>query len=94
MNAPLADAEADEAFLRLISSDPDLFRAEFDTLISAGWGNPRVFRPSRGNRRRQCRSDKPSRTWPSRPPVSESGRPSILVIQARSPPGRTLGRTV
>jgi hypothetical protein len=50
MNAPLADAEADEAFLRLISSDPDLFRAEFDTLISAGWGNPRVFRPSRGGR--------------------------------------------
>jgi hypothetical protein len=30
----------DEAFMDLVTSDPDLVRAEFDALIGAGWDEP------------------------------------------------------
>jgi hypothetical protein len=38
--SPEWDRGFDEAFAELISTDPDLVRAEFDALVGAGFGEP------------------------------------------------------
>jgi hypothetical protein len=91
--SPEWDRGFDEAFTELISSDPDLVRAEFDALIGAGFDEPPT----------PPAPPAPSAAQPA-PPLPQPGssptpadrdadhRPRAAGNNPRSPPRRTQAR--
>jgi len=87
--SPEWDRGFDEAFTELISGDPDLVRAEFDALISAGFDEPPPppASPAPADARPLPHPPAPGRS--TTPPEREAGRPRDPAgDKSRSPPDK------
>ena len=85
--SPEWDRGFDEAFTELISSDPDLVRAEFDALIGAGFDEPPLPpAPPAPSAAQPAPSPPRPDTWPT--PAANDGRPPGAAAgnNPRSPP--------
>jgi hypothetical protein len=79
--SPEWDRGFDEAFTELISSDPDLVRAEFDALIGAGFSEKPAEPPA----------EPPA---PPAPPAPSAARPAPPQRPKPEPPAATPPQTI
>jgi hypothetical protein len=75
-----------DAFLDLLCSDPDLLNAEFDAIVSAGWGTPPPDRPAVPE---PARERPPWAMLPAAVPswLPALGEPNPMPARQRGPPG-------
>lgn len=90
MSIPGCAVEDATAFADLLCADPDLLNAEFDAIVSAGWGMSPPDRPAvpEPARERPPWAPDPADT-PCRRPTS--GRPNPLPPRQRGPPRPQVG---
>ena len=91
--SPEWDRGFDEAFTELISSDPDLVRAEFDALIGASFNEPPTPPAPPAPSAAQPAPDQPQPDSSPTPAGRNAGhRPTAASNNPRSPPRRTHAR--